>query len=99
VEGSSRLREEVWYDRQCRDCWKCRVSQQICKGIEREQTCQWTEVIAVLWLSWFDLSDTQSVLAKGGYKRGDIAAYKKWLGLRARQKVQGAMASNGIWLL
>ncbi|KAH8766273.1 hypothetical protein BGZ57DRAFT_857076 [Hyaloscypha finlandica] len=26
-------------------------------------------------------------------------AYRKWLGLRARQKVQGAVVSNGMWLL
>jgi len=99
VEASEGLREGVRYDRRCRDCWKCGVSQQICKGIEREQTCQWTGVAAVLWLSWFDLSDTQGVLAEGGYQGGNIAAYRKWLGLRARQKVQGAVVSNGMWLL
>lgn len=75
VRASEELQEGVWLDWQCRDCWKCRVSQQICKGIEREQTCQWTGVTAILWLSWFDLPDTQAVLAEGGYRGGNIAVY------------------------
>jgi len=29
----------------------------------------------------------------------NIAVYQKWLGLRARQKVQGGIVSNGMWLL
>jgi superfamily II DNA helicase RecQ len=97
--ASEGLRDEVRYDRRCRNCWKCGVSQQICKGIEREQTCLWSGVSPVLWLSWFDLAAAQSVLADGGFKGGNLAAYGKWLGLRARRKVQGAVVSNGMWLL
>jgi hypothetical protein len=73
-----------------------RVSQQIYKGIKREQMCWCTGITAVLWLSWFHLIDTQAILAEEEYKRGSITAYGKWLSLRARQKVQGVVVSNGI---
>lgn len=99
VETSERLRDGVRFDRRCRDCWKCGVSQQICKGIEQEQACQWTGVAAVLWLSWFYAPQTQEVLREGGYQGANLVGYGKWLGLRARQKVQGVVVSNGMWLL
>jgi superfamily II DNA helicase RecQ len=99
VETSEWLRGEVRFDHRCRDCWKCGVSQQICKGIEQEQACQWTGIASVLWLGWFYAPHTQEVLSEGGYQGRNLAAYGRWLGLRARQKVQGAVVSNGMWLL
>ena len=53
----------------------------------------------VLWLGWFYALYTQEVLSEGGYQGKNLAAYGRWLGLRARQKVQGAVVSNGMWLL
>lgn len=99
VETSERLQDGIRYNYRCRDCWKYRVSQQIYKGIEREQACQWTGIAAVLWLSWFYAPQTQEVLSEGGDQGKDVVAYEKWLGLRARRKVQGVVVSNGIWLL
>lgn len=99
VEQSELLRQGIRLDRRCRDCWKCGVSQQMCKGIENERACRWNGVAACLWLSWFSLPEAQAILIQGGYSGGDIGAYGKWLGLRARRKIQGAVVSNGMWLL
>jgi len=99
LEQSESLRAGVRLDRRCRDCWKCGISQQICKSVENERACQWSGVAACLWLGWFAYPGAQEVLTGGGYSGQNIAAYQKWLGLRARQKVQGAIVSNGMWLL
>jgi hypothetical protein len=40
LEQSERLRDSIQLDQRCRDCWKCGISQQICKGIENKQVCQ-----------------------------------------------------------
>jgi superfamily II DNA helicase RecQ len=99
MEQSEWLREGVRLDRRCRDCWKCGISQQICKGIENKQACRWAGVAGCLWLSWFYLPRAQAVLAEGGYSGSNITAYRKWLGLRSRQKILGAVVSNGMWVL
>jgi superfamily II DNA helicase RecQ len=49
MEQSEWLRGGIRLDRRCRDCWKCGISQQICKGIENKQACQWAGVTACLW--------------------------------------------------
>jgi hypothetical protein len=51
VDMSDELRGSIRVDERCRDCWKCGVSEQNCKGVEKGQPCQWTGVAAVLWLS------------------------------------------------
>ena len=99
IEQSESLRKGVRLDRRCRDCWKCGISQQICKSVENEGACQWNGVAACLWLGWFTFPGAQEVLIRGGYSGVNIAVYQKWLGLRARQKVQGGIVSNGMWLL
>jgi superfamily II DNA helicase RecQ len=99
LDQSEWLRSGIRYDRRCRDCWKCGISEEICKGIELERACQWNGVVPVVLLSWFHLPQGQEVLAQGGYQGNDITAYRKWLGLRARQKVRREVVSNGMWLL
>ena len=83
MEQREWLRAGIRLDRRCRDCWKCGISQQICKGIENKQACQWAGVTGCLWLSWFYLPRAQAVLAKGGYLGTNITAYRKWLGLHS----------------
>jgi superfamily II DNA helicase RecQ len=99
IEQQKLLRKQIQLDRRCRDCWKCGVSQHICKGIEHQRACQWGGVAACLWLSWFSFPAAQAVMIRGGYSGLTMKAYGKWLGFRARQKVQGAVVSNGMWLL
>lgn len=54
---------------------------------------------ATVWLSWYHSTEGQAVLEEGDYQGKNIAAYRKWLGLRARAKVQGTVVSNGMWIL
>jgi hypothetical protein len=49
----------------------------------------------VLWLSWFRQDRCQEVLREGSFKEGELAAFRRWLGFRARAKVQGDVVSNG----
>lgn len=99
VEMSEGLRDSVSIDRRCKVCWRCGITQQICKGVEKEQACQWTEVAAALWLSWFRHESCQDILNGGGFVGENLAEFGRWLGLRAQAKVQGVIVSNGMWLL
>jgi superfamily II DNA or RNA helicase len=98
---SEQLRDGVTYDRRnrCQVCYKCGVGEQNCKAIEREESCRWGGVAAVLWLSWFRQDRCQEVLREGGFEGGELAAFGRWLGFRARAKVRGDVVSNGWWLL
>jgi hypothetical protein len=99
MEQSDLLRKGVRLDRGCRDRWKCGIGQHICKSVENGRACQWNGVAACLWLGWFTFPGAQEVFIRGGYSGQNIAAYQRWLGLRARRKVQGGIVSNGMWLL
>jgi superfamily II DNA or RNA helicase len=98
---SEQLRDGVAYDRRnrCKVCYKCGVSEQNCKAIEREEACRWGGVAAVLWLSWFRADRCREVLREGGFAGDDLAGFGRWLGFRAQAKVQGDVVSNGWWLL
>jgi hypothetical protein len=48
IERSEWLREGIRLDRRCRDCWKCGISQQTCKGVENGRACQRTGIAGVL---------------------------------------------------
>ena len=98
---SEQLRDGIAYDRRnrCQVCYKCGVGEQNCKAIEREESCRWGGVAAVLWLSWFRAERCQEVLREGGFVGDDLAGFGRWLGLRAQAKVQGDVVSNGWWLL
>jgi hypothetical protein len=101
ITASEQLRDGVAYDRRnrCQVCYKCGVGEQNCKAIEREESCRWGGVAAVLWLSWFHQDRCREVLREGGFDGGDLAAFGRWLGFRARAKVRGDVVSNGWWLL
>lgn len=101
LTASEQLRDGVVYDgrNRCQVCYKCGVGEQNCKAIEREESCRWGGVAAVLWLSWFRQDRCREVLREGGFGGGELAAFGRWLGFRARAKVQGDVVSNGWWLL
>ncbi|KFX86057.1 hypothetical protein O988_09786, partial [Pseudogymnoascus sp. VKM F-3808] len=99
TEQSEWLRQGIRVDRRCRDCWKCGISQEVCKGIERNVACRWAGVVPTVLLSWYHVAGGQGVLAEGGFQGQNISKYGKWLGLRAREKVQGVVVSNGMWVL
>lgn len=101
ITTSEELRDAVEYDRRnrCQVCYKCGVGERNCKAIERDVTCRWGGVAAVLWLSWFRAERCQEVLRGGGFIGDDLAGFGRWLGLRAQAKVQGDVVSNGWWLL
>ncbi len=101
ITMSEKLRDSIGYDRRnrCKVCYKCGVSERICKAIEMEQACQWSGVAAVLWLSWFHLARCQDVLREGGFAGENLEEFGRWLGLRAQAKVQGDVVSNGWWLI
>lgn len=71
----------------------------MCKGIERDVACRWAGVVPTVLLSWYHVAGGQGVLAEGGFQGQNITKYQKWLGLRAREKVQGVVVSNGMWVL
>jgi hypothetical protein len=89
ITMSEKLRDSVVYNRQnrCKVCYKCGVSERICKAIEIEQACQWGGVVAVLWLSWFRLKSCQDVLREGGFAGENLEEFRGWLRLRAQAKV------------
>jgi superfamily II DNA or RNA helicase len=101
VTMSEKLRSSIEYDRRnrCKVCYKCGVSERICKAVEMEQACQWTGVAAALWLSWFRLESCQDILKGGGFVGENLEEFGRWLGLRAQAKVQGDVISNGWWLI
>ena len=95
LEGSEGLRDMIKVDGKCRVCWRCGVSQRICDGVEKERACRWGGIAAVLWLAWLETD----VATEAGFYGVGVKEYGYWLGLRAQEKVQGVVVSNGMRLL
>jgi len=95
LEDSEALRDMIKVDKKCRVYWRCGVSQRICDGVKKERACRWGGIAAVLWLAWLETD----VVTEAGFYGVGVKEYGYWLGLKAQEKVQGVVVSNGMRLL
>ena len=103
VDGCDDFRRGLRYAKDSRTCFKCGISQKLCNSRKgSKEKCQWTGVAMPILIAAIGAGqDGQVILKRCGFQgeSDDWGTYRKWLGLRHQQRIQGENISNSIAVL
>jgi superfamily II DNA or RNA helicase len=99
VEG---FRSKMRFDKRTHSCFKCGISQKVCKtGENSSRKCQWPRIMAGILRRVGCIEGGRSVIQRCGFEGewGDWDGYAGWLGQAHGRRVWGEVVSRGMVVL